>query len=174
MSVSLKDMRAFAEAYPKKQFVQQAVAQLPWSHNIRILELVKSSQQRDTHKPMGVAQYKLTGALPERLKSELPTNEDLAPELPLMNLVSLRSRLEKTLAKIAKARQMRWEQREIEVLLGKLADQKALSSHIVKDLRAVAGFLNSAVHGKTISKADAKKALKLGESVLARLEEASG
>src|SRR5205807_1311303 len=44
---NLKYMRAFAEAYPKRQFVQQVVAQLPWGHNIRILELLKSSKERE-------------------------------------------------------------------------------------------------------------------------------
>jgi predicted nuclease of restriction endonuclease-like (RecB) superfamily len=32
---NLKYMRAFAEAYPDAQFVQQAVAQIPWGHNVR-------------------------------------------------------------------------------------------------------------------------------------------
>lgn len=30
---NLKYMRAFAEAWPDEKFVQQAAAQLPWSHN---------------------------------------------------------------------------------------------------------------------------------------------
>ncbi|WP_243147353.1 DUF1016 N-terminal domain-containing protein [Scytonema sp. UIC 10036] len=36
---NLKYMRAFAEAYPDEQFVQQVVAQIPWGHNVRILDL---------------------------------------------------------------------------------------------------------------------------------------
>ena len=35
-------MRAFAEAWPKKSFVQQVVGQIPWGHNLRLLDLVKS------------------------------------------------------------------------------------------------------------------------------------
>ena len=31
-------MRAFAEAYPNEQIVQQVVGQIPWGHNIRILD----------------------------------------------------------------------------------------------------------------------------------------
>ena len=34
-------MQSFAEAWPDEQFVQQAVAQIPWGHNVRILEKVK-------------------------------------------------------------------------------------------------------------------------------------
>ena len=35
---NLKYMRAFAEAWPDEEFVQQAVAQIPWGHNVRILD----------------------------------------------------------------------------------------------------------------------------------------
>jgi predicted nuclease of restriction endonuclease-like (RecB) superfamily len=40
-------MRAFADAYPDEQFVQQVVGQIPWGHNIRILDQVKDSQERE-------------------------------------------------------------------------------------------------------------------------------
>jgi len=36
---NLKYMRAFAEALPDAEFVQQAVAQLPWHHHITLLKL---------------------------------------------------------------------------------------------------------------------------------------
>jgi predicted nuclease of restriction endonuclease-like (RecB) superfamily len=35
---NLKYMRAFAEAYPDSRFVQQAVALLPWGHNVRLID----------------------------------------------------------------------------------------------------------------------------------------
>src|SRR3989442_1600071 len=44
---NLKYMRAFAEAYPEEQFVQQVVAQLPWGHNVRILDYVKDPAGRE-------------------------------------------------------------------------------------------------------------------------------
>jgi predicted nuclease of restriction endonuclease-like (RecB) superfamily len=40
---NLKYMRAFAEAWP---IVQQPVAQLPWGHNVRLLDHVKDSGER--------------------------------------------------------------------------------------------------------------------------------
>lgn len=43
---NLKYMRAFAEAYPDEQIVQQLVAQIPWGHNVRILDYVKDAQER--------------------------------------------------------------------------------------------------------------------------------
>jgi predicted nuclease of restriction endonuclease-like (RecB) superfamily len=39
-------MRAFAEAYPDEQIVQQLVGQIPWGHNLRLLELVKDPEIR--------------------------------------------------------------------------------------------------------------------------------
>lgn len=36
---------------------------------------------RDTHKPIGIAEYRTTAALPETLKGSLPTIEELEAEL---------------------------------------------------------------------------------------------
>ena len=44
---NLKYMRSFAQAYPDEQFVQQVVAQIPWGHNVRILDAVKDSTERE-------------------------------------------------------------------------------------------------------------------------------
>jgi predicted nuclease of restriction endonuclease-like (RecB) superfamily len=43
---NLKFMRAFAEAYPEKEIVKQIVSQIPWGHNIRILQKVKKTEER--------------------------------------------------------------------------------------------------------------------------------
>lgn len=45
-SRNLKYMRAFAEAYPNVEIVQQVVAQIPWGHNVRLLDSVKDFQER--------------------------------------------------------------------------------------------------------------------------------
>jgi predicted nuclease of restriction endonuclease-like (RecB) superfamily len=39
-------MKAFAEAWREQPILQQAVAKLPWGHNIRILDLVKNEEER--------------------------------------------------------------------------------------------------------------------------------
>ena len=39
-------MAKFAETYPDREFVQTVSAQIPWSHNIAILEKVKDPKQR--------------------------------------------------------------------------------------------------------------------------------
>lgn len=43
---NLKYMRSFAEAYPDSYFVQQVVAQIPWGHNVRILDHIKDPDER--------------------------------------------------------------------------------------------------------------------------------
>ena len=43
---NLKYMAKFARAYPDLEFVQMVSAQIPWSHNLAILEKVKEPKQR--------------------------------------------------------------------------------------------------------------------------------
>ncbi len=43
---NLKYMRAFAEAWPDEEFVQQAAAQIPWFHNVVIIQKVKEPEAR--------------------------------------------------------------------------------------------------------------------------------
>jgi predicted nuclease of restriction endonuclease-like (RecB) superfamily len=43
---NLKYMRSFAEAYPDEQIVQQVVAQIPWGHNVRLLDYIKDPEER--------------------------------------------------------------------------------------------------------------------------------
>ncbi|WP_306477942.1 YhcG family protein [Methyloversatilis sp.] len=43
---NLKYMRAFAEAWPDCEFVQQAAAQLPWGHNLVLLDRLDTPDER--------------------------------------------------------------------------------------------------------------------------------
>jgi predicted nuclease of restriction endonuclease-like (RecB) superfamily len=43
---NLKYMRAFAEAWPDAEFVQQAAAQLPWGHNLVLLDRLNTPTER--------------------------------------------------------------------------------------------------------------------------------
>lgn len=58
---------------------------------------------RNSNKPMGVARYQLSQALPDQLIPELPTLEDLSSEFPAMALVELRINIEKALREFADA-----------------------------------------------------------------------
>jgi hypothetical protein len=39
-------MPAFVETWPNESIVQQVVGQIPWGHNVRLLELVKDHEER--------------------------------------------------------------------------------------------------------------------------------
>jgi YhcG PDDEXK nuclease domain len=125
---------------------------------------------RDTGKPMGVAQYRLVESLPKRLQSELPTNDDLAGELPLFNLVTMRIRLERALLSIAERRGLSTKLIGLAALAGALTKENALSPQLTADLGTVSAVLNSAVHGQKIKPEEAQTALQLGKSLLSRLE----
>ncbi len=43
---NLKYMRAFADAYPDAQLVQQVFSQIPWGHNVRLLDALKDPEER--------------------------------------------------------------------------------------------------------------------------------
>ncbi|MBO6202955.1 MAG: DUF1016 family protein [Selenomonas sp.] len=43
---NLKYMAKFAETYPDKEFVQQVVAQIPWGHNVVIMDKVLAEDER--------------------------------------------------------------------------------------------------------------------------------
>ena len=43
---NLKYMAKFAEEYPDREFVQQVVAQLPWGHNVVLMDKIPDSEER--------------------------------------------------------------------------------------------------------------------------------
>ena len=44
---NLKYMAKFAETYPDREFVQQVVAQIPWGHNIVLMDKVSDTDERN-------------------------------------------------------------------------------------------------------------------------------
>lgn len=74
--------------------MQSAIFQIPWRHNVKIFNKVKTIDEaiqltfdkpfieRDIeNKPMGVSEFELTEILPENLKSSLPTIQEIEEEL---------------------------------------------------------------------------------------------
>ncbi len=74
---NLKYMAKFAATYPNEEFVQQAVAQIPWGHTVTLLDKIADDALKDMSKPMGVSEYKVTSSLPENLSKQLPSVEDI-------------------------------------------------------------------------------------------------
>jgi hypothetical protein len=125
---------------------------------------------RDMSKPMGVAAYRLTQALPERLKSELPTSEELAAELPLLDFLTLRIQLEKKLAQMAKANGLEWEREGLGMLATNLHGSDLISTELLHNIMILSDTLNRAVHGEKISIQRAQQSLETGRIILAKLE----
>ena len=59
-----------------ESILQQGVAKFLWDGSIATEHTL-----RDIHKTIGISDYKLTRALPENLKSSLPTVEEIEAEL---------------------------------------------------------------------------------------------
>jgi len=68
---NLKYMRAFAKAYPDEQFVQQPVAQIPWGHNVRILDTVKDSVEREWYAQQTIEHGWSRNVLVHQIESKL-------------------------------------------------------------------------------------------------------
>ncbi len=134
-------------------------------------KLVVEYALRDVSKPMGVAEYRLTQALPERLKSQLPTNEDLAAELPLIGLLTLRMQLEKRLALIAKEHGLAWERESIGMLVTNLQVSELISTEMLHSIMVLSETLNRAAHGERMTTEEAQQSLEVGTAVLGKLRQ---
>ena len=85
---NLKYMRAFAEAWPDAEFVQQAVAQLPWGHNLVLLTKLKNTQERlfyahkaiENHWSRNVLVMQIETQLHERQGNAITNFEQRLPE----------------------------------------------------------------------------------------------
>jgi predicted nuclease of restriction endonuclease-like (RecB) superfamily len=133
-------------------------------------KLVVEYALRDMSKPMGVAEYRLTQALPERLKTELLTNEDLAAELPLLDLLTLRIQLERRLAELAKAHGLAWERESIGMLVTNLHLSELIPTEMLHSIMVLSETLNRAVHGEKMTTEEAQRSLETGKVVLKKLE----
>jgi predicted nuclease of restriction endonuclease-like (RecB) superfamily len=73
---NLKYMRAFAEAYPDQEFVQQVVAQLPWGHQVRILDTVKDATQKEWYIRQALPSGWSRNVLVHQIESKLYDRQD--------------------------------------------------------------------------------------------------
>lgn len=64
-------MRAFAVAYPEDEFVQQVVAQLPWGHNVRILDRANDAAERGWYARQAIEQGWSRNVLVHQIESNL-------------------------------------------------------------------------------------------------------
>jgi predicted nuclease of restriction endonuclease-like (RecB) superfamily len=132
-------------------------------------EVVVEYALRDTSKPMGVAQYRLSPALPDRLKRELPTPEDLAREFPAMSLVKLRIEIERALRNLLMARgDVSSRPMSIGAVLHDLK-QRGMAPRSTDRFLEALRIMNEAAHGFDIDPAMADQAVSIGTEFLSEL-----
>lgn len=138
-------------------------------------EVVVEYALRDTSKPMGVARYRLSPALPDELQRELPTVEELAREFPLMSIVKLRVEIERTLRDHLAARgvALPWSAVGIGRMLrelDRLGDAPPSTRPLLEALRA----MNEAIHGLDVEPGVAERAVTVGTMFLSELGSREG
>lgn len=93
---NLKYMRAFAECWPdfeQNLIVQQAVAQLPWGHNLVLLTKIKDKQQRLDYAQLTQAHGWSRNVLVHQIESGLLARQGAATSNFAVTLPSLQSEL---------------------------------------------------------------------------------
>jgi predicted nuclease of restriction endonuclease-like (RecB) superfamily len=123
---------------------------------------------RDTAKPMGVAQYLISEALPEPLQAELPTADDLAREFPLIELVKLRMEIERELLSILASQGVTSPKLGISQGVEQLKTL-GLAPPGTEQFRMALNALNRAAHGSELSAEAAREAAGAGAAFLVEL-----
>lgn len=122
---------------------------------------------RDSVKPMGVATYTVSTALPKPLVEVLPTVEDLSRQLPAaMRLVHLRVEIEKQLRRLLGDAARGQSMRSLLIDSSHLGVPAEDIARVIEALSA----MNSAAHGVGVDEARTAAAQAAAEAFLARLQ----
>lgn len=131
-------------------------------------EVVVEYALRDAAKPMGVAEYRVSGALPEPLQADLPTAAEFAREFPLMSLVELRMEVERELRAALAGRGT--AKRPLAIAEG-LAElwRLGLAPPGTDRFRSALQTLNRAVHGLEVDRHAATEAAEVAAAFIGEL-----
>lgn len=119
---------------------------------------------------MGVAAYKLSSALPDKLRAELPTVEEFARDFPAFSLVRLRIEIERGLRSLL-------ERNGIDTstprnlgeslrMLQRAGKAPSSTERLIDALK----HMNAAAHGVELNLMDAEEAIQIGTQFLKELE----
>ncbi|WP_213992568.1 PDDEXK nuclease domain-containing protein [Sodalis sp. dw_96] len=132
-------------------------------------EVIVEYALRDSTKPMGVAQYQISEALPPQFEEDLPTLTEFAREFPLMSLVKLRIEIERALRKFAEKRGIAFDRPTgIMDMLRDLRQQGAMPASTEQMLGALS-VMNEASHSVDVDADAATRAVDIGTLFLAEL-----
>ena len=124
---NLKYMRAFAEAYPEEQFVQQLAAQIPWFHNCVLLDKVKNAKERIWYIQQTIGQGWSRNILVIQIESQLYQRQGQAVTNFEQTLPPLQSDLAQQIIKDPYCLDF--------LTLGKDAQERDLEEALVKHIR---------------------------------------
>jgi len=120
---------------------------------------------------MGVAQYQLSPALPEQLKRDLPTIEDLAQEFPALSVLKLRIEIERALRDFTAAHGLAFTRpKSISTVLRELKERGASPPSTDRFLQALR-VMNEAAHGFDLDSKAVAEAVSVGTTFLAELSD---
>lgn len=125
---------------------------------------------RDTRKPMGVAEYRVGPALPDRLRADLPTAAELEARMPLVSLIWLREEIEQVLRGLAEEHGL-----AAAVGMGPVALLRELARGGVavpggEDFDRALDVMNRAAHAMPVTPEEAEAAALAARASLARLK----
>jgi predicted nuclease of restriction endonuclease-like (RecB) superfamily len=136
-------------------------------------QIVVEYALRDTSKPMGVAQYTLSHALPPQLQRELPSAAQFAGEYTAMSLAKLRIEIERALRAMVIAHDLPIDSPiNIGLLLEDLK-RRALAPASTDRFIVALRVMNRAAHGVDVDEAAVVDAVKIGNEFLAEISAAS-
>ncbi|MCW2081856.1 putative nuclease of restriction endonuclease-like (RecB) superfamily [Bradyrhizobium diazoefficiens] len=133
-------------------------------------EVIVEYALRDSSKPMGVAQYQLSAALPPQLEDALPTAAEFAREFPLMSVVKLRIEIERAVRDLADKRGVAFDRPTgIMKMLRDLHRNGSVPSSTEQMLDAL-HTMNEATHGMDVAPETAERAVEIGTIFLGELQ----
>jgi predicted nuclease of restriction endonuclease-like (RecB) superfamily len=128
---------------------------------------------RDSAKPMGVAEYRLSPSLPSQLQGNLPTAEELAREFPLISAVKLRIEIERELRLLLQARGRSTGSIGIGPMLQEV-ERDGIALEGVGEFEVALQAMNHASHGLDVDPDAAEHAIEVGTQLLETLKRLNG
>lgn len=132
-------------------------------------EVIVEYALRDSSKPMGVAQYRLSPALPEQLKQDLPTIEDLSREFPAMSVVRLRIEIERAIRDFVTVQGFTSKRPMGIGLVLRDLKQRGMAPPSTDRFLEALRVMNEAAHGFDVDADAAEQAVSIGTEFLAEL-----
>jgi predicted nuclease of restriction endonuclease-like (RecB) superfamily len=132
-------------------------------------ELIVEYALRDTAKPMGVARYRLSTVLPDKLREDLPTLEDFARELPDLSFVALQIEIERKLRELMISRGLHFPQSLSISQAVRLLKESGVELVGTDSFLQTLAKVNKTAHGLEIEPSIAAEALRAGSEFLSEL-----